>query len=192
MSYKAVFFDRDDTLNYDPGYLDDPDKVKLFPGVGEGIAKLRNLNGFKIIVISNQSGITRGLLTHETVKSIHNRMNEYLSAFNTKIDSFYYCPYHPDFDPPKKTICRKPSPYMVVKAADELKIDLKKSYLVGDKPSDILCAYNAGVKSVLIDYNNSNESIIILKKERKTPNFVASKFSDVCDFIISDSLGEKN
>lgn len=190
MSHHAVFFDRDNTLNYDPGYLDNPDKVKLFPGVPDGIARLRNEFGFKIIVVSNQSGITRGFFSHETVRTIHKRLNELLEVYNTRIDAFYYCPYHPEFDPPEKTICRKPSPYMVVKAADDLKIDLSRSYLVGDKPSDIICAYNAGVKSILVNYNNNEEPIIVLKKDGKTPNFIASNFLDVCDFIISDIHGE--
>ncbi|PKL89411.1 MAG: D,D-heptose 1,7-bisphosphate phosphatase [Ignavibacteriae bacterium HGW-Ignavibacteriae-2] len=192
MLYRAVFFDRDDTLNIDPGYLNDPSEVKLFPGVPEGIANLKAVCDFKIVVVSNQSGITRGLVSNNTVDLIHNRINEILSEFNTSIDAFYYCPYHPDYDPPEKTICRKPSPYMIVQAAEELKLDLKKSYLVGDKYSDIECAINAGVKPILINYNQDKDLINLLKKDGKTPNFVASNFNAVVNFIISDSLGDSN
>ncbi|MBU1096323.1 MAG: HAD family hydrolase [Bacteroidetes bacterium] len=192
MLYRAVFFDRDDTLNIDPGYLNDPSEVKLFPGVPEGIANLKAVCDFKIVVVSNQSGITRGLVSNNTVDLIHNRINEILSEFNTSIDAFYYCPYHPDYDPPEKTICRKPSPYMIVQAAEELKLDLNKSYLVGDKYSDIECAINAGVKPILINYNQDKDLINLLKKDGKTPNFVASNFNAVVNFIISDSLGDSN
>ncbi len=182
----AVFFDRDNTLNYDPGYLNDPNDVVLFPNVPEGIARLKNEYKFKIIVVSNQSGITRGLLTAEIVDAVNDAINAELQKHSTSVDAFFYCPYHPDFDAPEKVVCRKPSPYMVVKAAEKLNIDLSKSYMVGDKPSDILCGINAGVKTVLIDYNNDKDAINSLKKADKTPNFIASNFSNVCDFIISD------
>ena len=192
MRHKAVFFDRDDTLNHDPGYLNDPQKVKLFPYVPEGISKLKNEHAFKIFCVSNQSGITRGLVTKEVVDEIHDEINSQLSNYNTFIDAFFYCPFHPDFDPPEKVICRKPSPYMVVKAAKQFNIDLGMSYMVGDKVSDIECGIAAGLKTVLIDYNNSKTAINTLKKTDKTPNFTASNFLDVCDFIIRDYLGELN
>jgi D-glycero-D-manno-heptose 1,7-bisphosphate phosphatase len=192
MRNRAVFFDRDDTLNYDPGYLSDPHKVKLYPFVPEGIANLKNQHQFKIIVVSNQSGITRGLVSAKVVDEIHQEINSQLQKCNTSIDAFYYCPYHPDFDPPEKVICRKPSPYMIVKAAEQYNIDLNISYMVGDKASDIECGLAAGTKTVLVNYNNSSSAINTLKKADKSPNFTSSNFSDVCDYIISDYLGELN
>jgi D-glycero-D-manno-heptose 1,7-bisphosphate phosphatase len=192
MLNRAVFFDRDNTLNHDPGYLNDPSKLKLFPDVPSCLAKLKKHCGFKLVVISNQSGITRGLITKEEVDSIHEEMNRQLSKEDVSIDAFYYCPYHPDFDPPEKLICRKPSPYLVVKAAEQLKIDLSKSYFVGDRESDIICGINAGTKTVLLNYNNSNELTNTLNKAEKSPNFIASNFNDMCEFIISDFLGERN
>ena len=108
MQNHAVFFDRDNTLNYDPGYLGDPEQVKLFPGVIEGIKKLRQQYNFKIIVISNQSGFTRNILRESDVIAVNERINELLREQDTEIDDFFYCPYHPDFDPPELTMCRKP------------------------------------------------------------------------------------
>ncbi|MEN8193063.1 MAG: HAD family hydrolase [Bacteroidota bacterium] len=191
MQFSAVFFDRDNTLNNDPGYLGDADAVELFDGVGEGIYKLKEECNFKIIVISNQSGVARGLITHQQVQSVNNKINEILKNFDTEIDAFYYCPYHPEFDPPEKTICRKPSPYLVHKAAEELQINLKKSYFVGDMPTDIECGINAGIKTVLIDYENDEAKINSLQIRNKTPNFKTNIFLNACDFIIDDFKGEK-
>ncbi|NCO31345.1 HAD-IIIA family hydrolase, partial [bacterium] len=140
MSNPAVFFDRDNTLNFDPGYLSDPNLVNLFEGVGEGIAKLRNDFNFKIIVISNQSGISRGYFTESDVLAVNEKINLILKMqFNTEIDAFYFCPFHPDFSTEEESKCRKPSPLLVFKAANDLDIDLRKSYFVGDSISDIEC-----------------------------------------------------
>ncbi|MDA3860150.1 MAG: HAD family hydrolase, partial [Melioribacteraceae bacterium] len=169
MSHPTVFFDRDNTLNYDHGYLADPNLVRLFEGVGEGIARLKNEFNFKIVVISNQSGIARGLFTETEVDAVNEKINAILkNNFNTEIDKFYYCPFHPDFSTEEESKCRKPYPMLVVKAAEELNIDLSKSYFVGDKASDIECGINAGIKTVLVNYKNSDEEIISLKNRNKT------------------------
>lgn len=186
MLHQAVFFDRDDTLNYDPGYLGNPDLVKLFPGVPQGISKLKNELDFKIVVISNQSGITRGKITEDDVIAVNKKLNDLLNEEGTGIDKFYYCPYHPDFDDEEKCSCRKPSPKLIFEAARELHLDLSKSYFVGDKASDVLCGYNAGLKTVLIKSSNYNDEINILIKENKSPNFVAANFSEATNFIHND------
>jgi len=186
MSKRAIFLDRDDTINYDPGYLNDPEQVKLYPGVGEGIAKLKNDYGFLIIVISNQSGITRGLISLEQVKAVNDRINILLKDFGAEIDDFFFCPYHPDFDDEDKTKCRKPSPNMVLDAAKKYDIDLSSSYFIGDQPKDVECGNRAGVKSVIITNKISKEKIFYLKSPEKTPNFVACDFLNACDFIIND------
>ncbi|RMD49224.1 MAG: HAD family hydrolase [Ignavibacteria bacterium] len=186
MPNKAIFLDRDDTLNYDPGYLNDPDKVKLYPGVGEGIAKLKKEYGFKAIVISNQSGVTRGLISLEQVEAVNNRINALLKDYGTEIDDFYFCPYHPDFDDEEKTSCRKPSPKMVLEAAKKYNIDLSASYFIGDQFSDVECGNNAGCKTILITNKISPSEINDLQSPQKTPNFVACDFLNACDFIIKD------
>ena len=177
MSNPAVFFDRDNTLNFDPGYLSDPNLVNLFEGVGEGIAKLRNDFNFKIIVISNQSGISRGYFTESDVLAVNEKINLILKMqFNTEIDAFYFCPFHPDFSSEEESKCRKPSPLLVFKAANDLDIDLRKSYFVGDSISDIECGINANLKTVLVNYKNDLGKIISLKNRNKTPNFIAQNF----------------
>ena len=127
MSLPSVFFDRDNTLNFDPGYLSDQDQVRPFDGVGEGIFKLKNDFGFKLVVISNQSGIARGFFSNIEVDSVNNRINQILmKENNVEIDAFYYCPFHPDFSSTEESNCRKPSPLMVFKAAKEMDIDLSR------------------------------------------------------------------
>jgi len=188
MPIKAVFLDRDGTLNLDPGYLGDPESVELYPGVIEGLSLLKNRHNFLLVVISNQSGITRGLISKEQVERVNERINELLTPANS-IDAFYYCPFHPDFDDEKSCKCRKPSPYLVVKASEEWNIDLTKSYFIGDKGSDIECGNNAGIKTILIKNTLSESEINSLHNEGKTPNFVADDFLEACDFIIKDFIG---
>ena len=190
MSFPAVFFDRDNTLNFDPGYLSDPEQVKLFDGVGEGISRLKNDFGFKIIVVSNQSGIARGFFGKKEVESVNEKINQILlNENNVRIDAFYYCPFHPDFSSSEESKCRKPSSMMVLMAAEEMDLDLSKSYFVGDQPSDIECGANAGLKTVLINYDNEERKINFFKKYK--PNFVIDNFKNACDFIIADYTGGK-
>jgi len=185
----AVFLDRDGTLNIDPGYLGDPKRVELFPGVSFGLGKLKK-NNFKLVVISNQSGISRGLISREDVNAVNNRINEILSGNHVQIDAFYYCPFHPDFDPVENAVCRKPSPKMVFQAAEDLDIDLSKSYFIGDSVCDIECGKNANIKTVLIKNTLTDGEINSLLNEGKSPNFVAGNFIEACNFIIKDFKGE--
>ncbi|MGE5681730.1 MAG: D-glycero-alpha-D-manno-heptose-1,7-bisphosphate 7-phosphatase [Bacillota bacterium] len=188
MVSKAVFFDRDGTLNIDPGYIGDPGLVELFPGTAEAIAELKKF-GFKIIVISNQSGIARGYFTAVEVEAVNEKINSLLREKNTEIDAFYYCPYHPDFNNKEDCKCRKPSPYLVLKAADELNIDLKDSYFAGDSLSDIECGKNAGIKTILVKNGRSEEQISSLLVEGKIPNFIACDLQETSKYIINDYLG---
>jgi D,D-heptose 1,7-bisphosphate phosphatase len=187
---KAIFLDRDGTINIDTGYIGDVNLVSLFPGVAEGIKKLKDQLGFIIIVISNQSGITRGLITSEDVDRVNNRINELLELTKTNIDAFYYCPFHPDYDSQEKCKCRKPSPQLVFESSKKFNVDLTKSYFAGDKVSDIECGKNAGIKTVLIRNSLNEAEIIQLQNSQNSPNFVAGDFLTFVDFIEKDSIGE--
>jgi len=189
MANCAVFLDRDGTLNEDPGYICDPELVKLFPDVGETLFRLKNKLDLLFIVISNQSGIARGLITKDQVDSVNQRINTLLNDFNVSIDSFYYCPHHPDYSSSEELKCRKPSPEMVLKAAEEFQIDLSKSYFIGDSKADIECGFNASVKTILVKTGNGRESLSILHNENKMPNFVADNFNEAGNFIINDMYG---
>ena len=189
MSQRALFLDRDGTINFDPGYIKDPSQIVILPGVIEGITKLKNEYGFKIIVVSNQAGISKGLMTHTDVEAVNKKINELLSEGNASVDHFYYCPYHPDFDPPEKTNCRKPSPFMIVQASEEHDLDLNNSYMVGDKASDVESGINAGVKTILLHGASIEKEISTLHNLGKKPNFVAANFIDACNFILKDLSG---
>ncbi|MGD1008161.1 MAG: HAD family hydrolase [Ignavibacteriaceae bacterium] len=192
MAIFAVFLDRDGTLNEDPGYLGDPNLVKLLPGTGEALSLLKNEMGFKLIVVSNQSGISRGLLSKEMVDTVNNRINKLLSAYGVSIDAFYYCPFHPDFSTKEEAECRKPSPEMIFQAVRDFTIDLEGSYLVGDSVSDIECGINAGLKTILVRTGIGEESFSVLKKQNKFPTFVAQNIIEVSSIIKNDKMEKTN
>jgi D-glycero-D-manno-heptose 1,7-bisphosphate phosphatase len=189
MPRRAVFLDRDGTLNEDPGYLGVPEKVKLYPNTGEILSLLKNDLNFSLIVISNQSGIGRGLITRENVDAVNRKVNELLGRFKVEIDAFYYCPFHPDYNTPEECTCRKPSPEMVLKAAKDFNIDLKDSYLIGDAVSDIECGINSGVKTILVKTGYGKESFYTLQKLNKIPTFVAENILEAGWFIQKDISG---
>jgi len=186
----AVFLDRDGTLNEDPGYIGDPAKVVLFDDVAEALAVLQNKFQFKLIVVSNQAGIARGIITESQVVSVNNKINELLLPYEVQIDKFFYCPSHPEFSSTEECMCRKPSPKMVLDAAKEFSIDLSKSYFIGDSKTDIECAINAGVKSILVKTGYGKNHLSLLFEEKKIPNFVAENFREAVDFLIHDFNGD--
>ncbi|HVO73560.1 MAG TPA: HAD family hydrolase [Ignavibacteriaceae bacterium] len=188
----AIFLDRDGTINEDPGYLGDPNKLKVFPETGKALSELKNNLHFKLIVISNQSGIARGLITKEDVELVNLKLNEILAADNVSIDAFYYCPHHPDFSSEEDCSCRKPSPQLILLASKEHDIDLAKSYFIGDTPSDIQCGFNAGLKTILVKTGYGEESFSILQKENKIPTFVAENLLDACRLIKKDFKEQNN
>jgi len=189
MSNVAIFLDRDGTINFDPGYIKNPDDVKILPGVSEGIRKLKVELGFKIVVVSNQAGVSKGLMTLEDVHAVNNRIQELLKKENAEIDAFYFCPFHPDYDDEEKSKCRKPSPLMLLKAAEELDIDLTRSFMVGDRAGDIEAGLNAGVKSILLQSEIAEEEIRNLESKNLSPLFIAKNFLDACEFIIKEVGG---
>ena len=147
---KAVFFDRDGVINKErKNYVKTIEELEIFPNIIEPIKKLKN-SGFVIIVVTNQSAINRGLITHKKVEEIHSTIQEYLKKYGTKIDSFYYCPHRPD----ENCQCRKPKPGLLFKAADELQLNLQSSWLIGDNDTDTQAAITAGCRAIRIDSNN--------------------------------------
>ena len=170
MGNKAVFIDRDGTINVNVEYLDNPNNLKIYPGVAEGL-KLLKENGFKIIVITNQSGIARGYFTKETLEKIHERMKSELLKKNASIDGIYYCPHHPD----DNCECRKPQTGLFKKAFNDFNIDPSKSFIIGDRMLDIEAGYKMGLKTVLVPEDKEK-----VEKEMKNsnikPDFVCKNF----------------
>ena len=185
MSNLAVFLDRDGTLNEDPGYISDPEQVVLFSDTGDALALLKKY-GFLLIVISNQSGIARGLMKSEDVDAVNEKINQILSEYKVKIDAFYYCPAHPDYSSEEECECRKPSPKLLLEAASEFNVDLQGSYFIGDTIADIQCGKNAGIKTILVKTGKGEESFSILQKENNFPTFVAENLLNASKFILGD------
>jgi len=139
----AVFIDRDGTIMEDTDYCSDPNDVRIFPGVVEALQLLKS-RGFKLIIITNQSGIGRGLFTLDQYRAVESEVLRQLG--DGLVDATYYCPDAPGQD----SKCRKPAPGMVVKAARDHQIDVSRSFLIGDKEIDVDCAHNAGVRAIRV------------------------------------------
>jgi D-glycero-D-manno-heptose 1,7-bisphosphate phosphatase len=155
MSNKAIFLDRDNTLIEDPGYINHPDQVKLLDGAAEAIIELRDL-GYKLVVVSNQSAVARGIVTEKTLAEIHNRLKQLLAEKGTYLDQIYYCPYHPEGivrKYRKESDWRKPNPGMLLTAAEEMNIDLSQSWIIGDSSRDIEAGLRVGCKTILIKHS---------------------------------------
>lgn len=145
---KAVFFDRDGTINVNYGYVYKKEQLEFVDGIPE-IIKDYNEKGILVVVVSNQAGIARGLYTEREMHDFNNYMNQQLQdIYGAHIDKFYFCPHHPEFT--GKCDCRKPSSGMFFRAAKELDIDLKNSVMYGDKESDIIAAKKAGIKTTYL------------------------------------------
>lgn len=167
----AVFLDRDGTLIEDPGYLGEPDMVKLFPGVPEALRRLKDA-GFLTVIVTNQSGIGRGFYSEDDYHAVHRRLDEL--AGPGLIDAHYYCPDHPD----QASHRRKPKPGMIFEAQRDLHVDLENSWMVGDRPSDLECGWAAGVRSLLVQTGLGAET------EPDGNTTVVADFPAAADYIL--------
>jgi D-glycero-D-manno-heptose 1,7-bisphosphate phosphatase len=151
-AHRAVFLDRDGTINVEKEYLHRPEDLELIDGAAQSIARL-NRAGFLVIVVTNQSGVARGYFSVEDVNRLHQVMQQQLAEDGARIDAFYLCPHHPDkgLDPYRVVCdCRKGKPGMLMQAAAEWNIDLPASFMVGDKKSDLLAGIAAGCHPCLV------------------------------------------
>jgi D-glycero-D-manno-heptose 1,7-bisphosphate phosphatase len=151
MRAPGVFLDRDGTINEDSGYLADPSSLRLLPGVGPALRLLQE-RGFRLVVVSNQSGVARGYLTEAMLAEIHQRLERLLETEGVSLSGVYYCPHHPEGAPPYRQSChcRKPQGGLVERAAREHKIDLSRSYVVGDQLVDVELARQSGMTAILV------------------------------------------
>lgn len=141
----AVFLDRDGTICRDVHYMRDPNQLEFLSGVAEGISLLNGL-GVKVIVVTNQSGISRGYLTVDDLQRIHRRMVQGLHSAGARLDAIYYCPHHPDYG----CDCRKPRIGLLKRAAKDFNLDLKRCFMIGDRELDVKAGWNAGCRSILV------------------------------------------
>ena len=143
MSDRAVFLDRDGTVNEEAGYIKNPDEVRLLPGAAGAMRLLRQA-GFKLVIVSNQSGAARGLFSEDDIKAVNERLSELLRREGVLFDRIYYCPHLDGCD------CRKPKTGMLERARKELGVDPARSYVIGDKATDMELAHNAGAVGIMV------------------------------------------
>ncbi len=178
---KAVFLDRDGVINREVDVLRDIRQLKLLPGAAKAIEKINKL-GFLAVVITNQPVIARGWLTEKEVDQIHAVLIKRLGNKKAKIDGIYYCPHHPDANLKRyrlKCSCRKPGTGLIKKAAKELGINLKKSFMIGDRTADILSGKRAGLKTILVKTGYAGKD----GKHEVKPDFTADNLSKAADII---------
>ena len=152
MNRSGIFLDRDGTINEEVDFLTNPLDLRLIPGAADAIREA-NESGFKVFIITNQSGIARGLLTEERLGEIHAALVSKLAGHRAKIDAIYYCPHHPDFGQPpyrSECDCRKPKTGMIDQAVRAFGIDVRKSFVIGDRMIDVQTGNNAGAASILV------------------------------------------
>jgi len=179
----TVFLDRDGTLNYDPGFLKVAAELKLLSGVGPALARLKNA-GAKLVVVTNQSGVGRGMLTLQDLEAIHARLQGLLEQEDAALDAIYFCPHHPD----DGCRCRKPDVGMVERAVSELQLDLRRSYLIGDRERDIQLAHRVGAKGILVTAKVMDTQVLDrLKVEQAMPDAVAKSMAEAVDWIFTDA-----
>jgi D-glycero-D-manno-heptose 1,7-bisphosphate phosphatase len=169
---RALFVDRDGTLNPDLHYLKEAERVELYRGVGPAI-RLAHQCGHLVVCVTNQSGIERGFYSAEDVAAIHTRINERLRPFGTRIDAFYYCPHAPE----SRCACRKPGTLLFERAAADLGIAFAESAIVGDRPLDIEAGRRLGLLTALV-VPPGHEELLAAEVEREgtRPDITASRF----------------
>jgi histidinol-phosphate phosphatase family protein len=170
---RAVFLDRDGTLIADLGYPRDPAGVCLLPGAGEALARLRR-EGFLLILVSNQSGVGRGLIHPAELEAVHRRLEECLAAFDVRLTAAYYCLHAPE----AACDCRKPAPGLLLRAAREHALELARCVLVGDKPSDVAAGQRAGCRTILL------RSHPLAAGPEPAPDLVAAEWCEIPHKIV--------
>lgn len=184
---QAVFLDRDGTLNDDPGYLDSPEKIRLFPGAIEAVRRI-NDSGRKVVVVTNQSGVARGLFDEAQLLLIHDHLRDLFRIQGALIDAIYYCPHHPSEGDVKYRIeceCRKPNAGLLYLAQRDLNLSLTDSIVIGDRYQDVEMAHRAGARGVLVltgygkkEFDEDRESW------PQPPDLIANDLSDAIDRIL--------
>jgi D-glycero-D-manno-heptose 1,7-bisphosphate phosphatase len=194
MKRPAIFFDRDNTLIVSDSYLGDPEKVVLIDGAANAVARARSL-GFATVVVSNQSGVARGMFGEEDVHEVNTRLDELLRASNVGavIDRHEFCPFHPDATVAQykqDSSLRKPKPGMILAAAERLALDLSRSWMIGDAPRDIEAGKAAGCRAILIHAPDLPKSPAAEENLKAEPDCIVSNLNEAMDFIQKQIDGE--
>lgn len=186
MKNRAIFLDRDGTINRDVGYPDSYDMIEIYPYSFDAVRKI-NSSGFLAVIVTNQSGVGRGLIREKNLLDIHRKMGMDFAKRKARFDGIYYCPHYSESDSPeyrKDCSCRKPNPGMAQQAARDLDIDTAKSYMIGDKVEDILFGMNIAATPVLLLTGYGRKSLPALREKGIQPAKVAETLLDAVDWIL--------
>ena len=187
----AVFLDRDGTINEDVGYLADPDRMRLLPGAARAIARL-NQAGLPVVVVTNQSGVARGLIDPAALPRIHARLAGLLAMEGARLDGLYVCPHYP-FGTRTEFVrtcrCRKPATGMIDQAAVDLGLDASRSCMVGDKLSDMELGRAVGAATVLVRTGEGADLEARWPAACAPPDHVATDLADAVDWILQHQPG---
>jgi D-glycero-D-manno-heptose 1,7-bisphosphate phosphatase len=162
MGERAVFLDKDGTLIEDVPYNVRPEQIRLLPGGAEGLRRL-HAAGYRLIVVSNQSGVAHGYFAEEALAGVERRLRQLLAEAGVPLAGFYYCPHHPDGSVAAYRVacaCRKPEPGLLLRAAREHGIDLARSWLIGDILNDVEAGRRAGCRTILLDNGHETEWVL--------------------------------
>jgi D-glycero-D-manno-heptose 1,7-bisphosphate phosphatase len=180
----AVFLDRDGVVIEDGHYLGDSSRIRLVPGSAEAIAAL-NQAGWLVVIVTNQSGVARGVFTIESVDEVHMQLSELLRGFGAKVDAYRFCPHHPEALNPEYRLacdCRKPRPGMLLSAARELGVELESSWMIGDRTTDLEAGVAAGCRTVLVRTGyGSDVNAAALDRAKLRLELVATDLADAVD-----------
>ena len=183
---KAVFLDRDGNINKDVGYPSSYDMIEIYPYSFEAVKKI-NAAGLLAVVVTNQSGVARGIIKEKDLLDMHKKLQEDFCRQNACLDKIYYCPHFPEAPHSiygKKCSCRKPETGMALQAATDLNIDPSQSYMVGDKVEDILFGNNIKAKTILVLTGYGKKSQSLLKEKGIEPSFVAADLLEAVNWIL--------
>lgn len=193
MKKRAVFLDRDGTINKDVGYPNSYGMIEIYPYSFDAVRKI-NASGFLAVIVTNQSGIGRGFIEEKNLNDIHRKLRLAFAAKNARFDGIYYCPHFvesPDPEYRKDCHCRKPNPGMAEQAARDLDIDTARSYMIGDKVEDILFGMNIGATPILLLTGFGQKSLPILREKGIEPPFVAETLKEAVDWILEREQTER-
>ena len=161
---KAVFLDRDGTLNVNYGYVHQQQDWVWINGAIEALKSLYDA-GFSLVIVTNQAGIARGYYQHSNVETLHEWMKNELLAEGIELSGIYFCPHHPEFGEIKQCACRKPQSGMLVDAARDLQLDLENSWIIGDQMTDALAGLNLGTKAIVIGSQSMQDMLQIVPRD---------------------------
>lgn len=171
---RAILFDRDGTINPDPGYISNPDEFTLFPEVPRQLARLKQA-GYLLVLVTNQSGIGRGLIQPKNLCLIHQKMQNQLLEWHAEFDRILVCPHLPAPVNTPPCDCRKPAPGLALRAIRELDLDPAACFVIGDRESDVKMAMGAGIPAILISQKGAPEGLVCT---------IVSSFDDAVERVL--------